>query len=204
MPYMTGHDETRPTSATKLTCDDFLGFPGFEDDGQRHELIDGEHVVAPSPTTVHQRLVAELHLALVDVVHASGVGEVFLGPYDVVLSNHDVLEPDLLVVLADQADIVTDRHVRGAPGLVVEILSPGTRQRDETLKRAVYARSGVREYWMVDPDAQTVVVCRATPAGTLDTVATLSAARSETLTSPMLPGFAIAVGELFARVHRPS
>jgi Uma2 family endonuclease len=146
---MTGHDETRPTSATKLTYDDFLGFPGFEDDGQRHELIDGEHVVAPSPTTVHQRLVAELHLALVDVVHASGVGEVFLGPYDVVLSNHDVLEPDLLVVLA-------------------------------------------------------VVVCRATPAGTLDTVATLSAARSETLTSPMLPGFAIAVGELFARVHRPS
>jgi len=125
-------DEMRPTALPKLTYEDFLSFP---DDGRRHELIDGEHFVTPSPAERHQRVLLKLVLALGNYFEAAGAGCVYCAPFDVVLSNHDIVEPDLLVILADQQDIVTEKHVRGAPAIVIEILSPGTRSRDETLKR---------------------------------------------------------------------
>jgi Uma2 family endonuclease len=126
---MDGRNEMKPTSA-KLTYDDFVNFP---DDGQRHELIDGEHYVTPSPAMIHQRLVGRLHLAIGKWLEEHPVGEVFLAPFDVVLSDHDVVEPDL-VVLSSQHDILTKLHVRGTPALVIEVLSPGTRRRDMGLK----------------------------------------------------------------------
>jgi Uma2 family endonuclease len=147
----------RPPAAHKLTYDDFLWFP---DDGRRHELIDGEHFVTPSPSERHQRVSLDLTLALGNYLRTSRVGSMYCAPFDVVLSDYDVVEPDLLVNLADQQDILTEKNVRGAPAIVIEILSPGTRARDETLKRDLYARAGVREYWMVDPDARAVRVCR--------------------------------------------
>jgi Uma2 family endonuclease len=191
---MTG-DRMRPTAARKLTYDDFVRFP---DDGLRHELIDGEHHVTPSPATVHQCLVGELHLALGNFLKARALGRVFVAPFDVVLSNHDIVEPDLLVVLGDQADIVTRLHVRGAPAIVIEVLSPGTRRRDEALKRDLYARAGVREYWMVDPDAETVRVCRWSEPGASAEETKLTAAAGDTLETPLLPGFALGLGDLFA------
>jgi Uma2 family endonuclease len=190
---MTG-DEMRPTALPKLNYDDFLSFP---DDGRRHELIDGEHFVTPSPATVHQRLVGELHLALATHLKGSRLGEVFVAPFDVVLSNHDVVEPDLLVILADQQDILTEKHVRGAPAILIEILSPGTRRRDETLKRDLYERAGVREYWMVDPDARTITVCRQIGSPEFDCTTELRAASGDVLTSRHLPGFSLALARLF-------
>ncbi len=141
--HMQSWDEVAHGAGARLTYQDFLSFP---DDGQRHELIDGEHYVTPSPATKHQRISRELLVALDLYLHQSGLGEVFYAPFDVVLSNYDVVEPDLLVVLDHQRDIVTEQHVRGAPAIVVEILSPGTRRRDQTIKRDLYARVGVREY----------------------------------------------------------
>jgi Uma2 family endonuclease len=190
---MTG-DEMRPTALPKLNYDDFLSFP---DDGRRHELIDGEHFVTPSPATVHQRLVGELHLALATHLKGSRLGEVFVAPFDVVLSNHDIVEPDLLVILADQRDILTEKHVRGAPAIVIEILSPGTRSRDETLKRRLYARTGVREYWMVDPYRRAIAVCRQTAPGELETAIELTAAAGDVLASPLLPGFSPPLAVVF-------
>ena len=134
----TRHD-MRPAALPKLTYDDFLSFP---DDGQRHELIDGEHYVTPSPATRHQRIHARLQGALFAYLRGSPIGEVFSAPFDVVLSNHDVVEPDLLVILSSQTEILTPQHVRGAPAIVVEILSPSTRRRDEMLKRALYRADG--------------------------------------------------------------
>ena len=192
---MDGWEQERPTSARKLTYDDFCGFP---DDGRRHELIEGEHYVTPSPATVHQRLVGRLQAALHAYLEGRECGEVFTAPFDVVLSMHDVVEPDLLVVLDDQQDILTDRNVQGAPALVVEILSPGTRRRDETLKRRLYERAGVREYWMVDPDGEAVTVCRQAGRGRLDTAAELTKAAGDTLTSPLLPGFELKGSYLFS------
>jgi Uma2 family endonuclease len=191
---MQGGDEMRRTAIPKLTYDDFLSFP---DDGQRHELIDGEHFVTPSPATVHQRLSVRLVRALGDYLDATGLGQVYHAPFDVVLSSHDVVEPDLLVVLDEQLDVLTPQHVRGAPAIVIEILSPGTRRRDETLKRDLYARAGVREYWMVDPDARTIRVCRWPAAGAPGPVTDLAAAAGDTLTSALLPGVRLPLRELF-------
>ena len=182
----------KPTPA-KLTYEDFLRFP---DDGLRHELIDGEHYVTPSPATVHQRLVSRLHGAFFVYFQAHSVGEVFTAPFDVVLSTHDVVEPDLLVILADQAEIVNDANVRGAPAIVIEIASPSTRRRDEGIKKNLYDRAGVREYWMVDPVSRTIAV-RAQPEGRSEAIAARLLAADDVLTTPLLPGFALPLSELF-------
>jgi Uma2 family endonuclease len=146
--------------------------------------------------TRHQRISGELFFSLRGYLGAKANGTVFAAPFDVVLSNHDVVEPDLLVILADQADILTAQHVQGAPAIMVEILSPGTRRRDETLKRALYERAGVREYWTIDPDENVVTVYRFGMSG-VPTV-TLNRGRGEVLTSPLLPEWKIAVDDLLA------
>jgi Uma2 family endonuclease len=184
----------RPESRAKLTYADFVRFP---DDGQRHELIDGEHYVTPSPATAHQRLVRELLVALHSHCRATGIAEVFAAPFDVVLSDVDVVEPDLILVLRDQASIVTHAHIRGTPALVVEILSPGTRSRDRGIKLRAYERHGVLEYWIIDPDSRRIEIWRRTDTGTLATAAGLSASAADVLTSPLLPGFALRVSEAF-------
>jgi Uma2 family endonuclease len=189
----------KPTTGEKLTYADFLRFP---DDGRRHELIDGAHCVTPSPTTAHQRLVMRLSAALAACLDASGAGEVFAAPFDVVLSEHDVLEPDLLVVLNDQVDILTERHVRGAPALVIEVLSPGTRRRDEGIKCRLYDRVGVREYWMADPAGQSVKVHRRGPGGALVQASLLTADGTIPLTSPLLPELSIDLRRLFSAPRR--
>ena len=150
-----GHqgDDVRPVShGVKLTYDDFLLFP---DDGQRHELIDGEHHVTPSPNVKHQRVQINLVRALLSYLDAHPVGEIFCAPLDVVLSQHDVVEPDMFYLSHERAaEVLTPQHARGAPELVIEIASKGTRKRDETIKRRLYERDGVSEYWVVDPEGQ--------------------------------------------------
>jgi Uma2 family endonuclease len=180
---------------TRLTYDDLQCFP---DDGRRHELIDGEHYVTPSPNTRHQRLVGRLHAGFVFYLRdRPDAGEVFLAPFDVVFTDFDVVEPDLLFVLADQRDIVTDRHVRGAPALVIEVLSAGTRRVDEKVKYRLFERSGVREYWLVDPELDLVKVYRRAADGSLPRVAELAAEDGATLATPLLPGLALPLPELF-------
>lgn len=181
------------TRDTRLTYDDFLLFP---DDGLRHEIIDGEHYVTPSPTTRHQVLLGRLHFEIERYLRAHpGNGQVFLSPLDVVFTKWDVVEPDLLFVAADQEDILTEKNVQGAPALVIEIASPGTRRRDEQIKRQLFDRGGVREYWIVDPDADVVRVFRRQPDGSLAAIAEL--ARETVLTTPLLPGLEIRLNELF-------
>jgi Uma2 family endonuclease len=181
-------------TARKLTYDDFVNFP---DDGQRHELIDGEHYVTPSPATKHQRISGRLFGELYKYFETTAVGEVFHAPFDVVLSFFDVVEPDLLVVLNDQSTIVTDKHVRGTPAIVVEILSPGTRRVDEKIKRDLYERSGVREYWIVDPEPETIAIHRRSTAGAFRRVAVLRKSKDDLFSSALLPGWSIGLTTLF-------
>jgi Uma2 family endonuclease len=179
----------------KLTYDDFLLFP---DDGLRHELIDGEHYVTPAPNRRHQALVGRLHLALGAFLEdRPDRGQLFLSPFDVVFSFHDVVEPDLVFVAPDQLDILTEKNIQGTPALVIEILSPSTRRRDEQIKRRLYDRAGVREYWRVDPDAKTIVVDRRTVDGSLERVSELSAQSADVLDTPLIPGFSVGLQRLF-------
>ena len=178
----------------RLSYDDFVGFP---DDGRRHELIDGEHVVTPAPVSRHQRVLGRLFLALANHVARNSVGEVFVAPFDVILSEHDVVEPDILFVSNERREIVRD-WVHGAPDLVVEILSPSSRRADEITKRHLYERFGVREYWIVDGEVEIVKVFRRAPDGGFGRALELRREDGDVLETPLLPGFSLGLEELFA------
>lgn len=186
-----------PTSArpdSRLTYDDFVLFP---DDGKRHEIINGEHYVTPSPDLRHQKLSGRLYLSLAEFLRAHpSAGEVYYAPLDVVLSHWDIVEPDLLFVAADQRNILTEKNVAGAPALVVEILSPSTRARDRRLKQQLFEKNGVREYWMVDPERNTVTVDRLESPGRFTRSGELGV--GAVLTTPLLPGWSLPLGPLFA------
>jgi Uma2 family endonuclease len=193
---MEGSDAMSPSARpdSRLTYDDFLLFP---DDGQRHELIDGEHYVTPSPNLRHQKLSGRLYLSLAEYLRAHPlVGEVYYAPLDVVLSPWDIVEPDLLFVAADQQHILTEKNVVGAPALVVEILSPSTRSRDQHLKQRLFEKSSVREYWMIDPERNTVSVDRLDQTAKFVRVGVLGT--EQAFTTPLLPGWALPLGQLFA------
>jgi len=179
---------------TRLTHDDYVNLP---DDGRRHELIEGELIVTPAPVTRHQRIARRLLVAIDLHLQATRTGEVFIAPLDVILSAYDVVQPDLLFVSNERRAIVQD-WVRGAPDLVVEILSPASRRADEVTKRHLYGRFDVREYWIVDPEVDAIKVYRRAADGTFPRVAELAAADGDALQTPLLPGFSIALRELFA------
>jgi len=185
---MAGSDPLMPSPGVKLTYDDFLLFP---DDGLRHELIDGEHYVTASPNTKHQRISINLAVPIGGWLELHPISQLFHAPFDVVFSQFDVVEPDLLYLSNERAaTALTSQHVRGTPELVIEISSPATRRRDETTKRHLYERSGVSEYCVIDPDIDRI---RAYPregeafAGVVE----LSADAGEILVTPLLPGLEI-------------
>jgi Uma2 family endonuclease len=195
---MAGSDPMPPSARadTRLTYEDLESFP---DDGKRREIIDGELYVTPSPNVRHQVLVGRFYLAIANhLAGRPGIGRVFLSPLDVVLSPHDVVEPDLLFVGGDQLDVLTLKNVQGAPALVVEVLSRSTRKTDEQIKRRLFARAGIREYWLVDPELDLIKVSRRGKDGSFRRVAELTAEDGDTLTSPLLPAFSLALAELFA------
>jgi Uma2 family endonuclease len=178
------------------TYSDLVALP---EDQLRHELIDGEHFVSPSPNTGHQEISKRLFRALDAHVERHHIGEVLYAPFDVKLSLFTVLVPDLVYFTTERfARVVNEKHATAAPDLVVEILSPGTRRRDKGRKRAVYDREGVREYWIVDPEARSITVLRrpGADAGLTD-VTVLTLAKDETLESPLFPGLTIPLREVF-------
>ena len=178
----------------KLTYDDYLLFP---DDRNRHELIDGEHYVTPSPNTKHQQVSSNLHYLIRSWLEAHPLGRVFFAPFDVVFSQFDVVEPDLLYLTNERmAEVVTPQHVRGAPNIVIEIGSPGTRKRDETIKKYLYERSGVDQYWIVDPETDVVRVYRREGEG-FGRVTELSRESGDVLTTPLLPGLELPLARIF-------
>ena len=174
----------------KLTVADYVETP----EGVRCQLLDGELILAAAPNNQHQRITRSLLLALHRFISDRNLGEVWFAPFDVVLSDHDVVQPDLLFVSHSRDAIITAANIQGAPDLAVEVLSPSTEGYDRGYKRELYARHGVREYWLVDPDLETIEVL--TPgAGGFVRHALYN--RRETLTSPLLPGLAVDLTAVF-------
>ena len=192
---MSGDDGvTGARAGVKLTYDDFLLFP---DDGKRHELIDGEHYVTASPNTKHQRVSGNLFWLIRRYLEEHQIGRIFYAPFDVVFSHFDVVEPDLLYMSnVRAAEILTAQHVKGSPQLVIEIGSPSTRGRDETIKRRLYERSAVDEYWVVDPDVDLVRVYRRT-GDRFARPKELSLEAGDVLTTPLLPGIELKLADIF-------
>lgn len=176
--------------SSSLTYADLEEFP---DDNIRREIIDGELFVSPSPRTRHQEIALRLAVAFHVHVSKHGGGRVLPAPFDVVLSESNVVEPDLVFIAADQAEILNDRNASGAPALLIEVLSDP--RRDRVRKRDLYARFGVGEYWLVDPDADRIEVYRlgAKGYGKPDILEP-----GETLTYDKLPGLLLDLSALFA------
>jgi Uma2 family endonuclease len=178
----------------KLTYDDYVQFP---DDGKRHELIDGEHFVTPTPNRKHQAVSSNLHGMIWSYLQQHPIGRVFSAPFDVILSKFDVVEPDLLYISRQRlTEIETSPWVKGAPNLVVEIGSPATRKRDATVKRRLYEQFGVDEYWIVDPELDTIDVYR-TVEGRYERTSQLTLERGDVLTTPLLEGLELPLLKIF-------
>ena len=141
----------------RLTYADYVHFP----DDRRWEIIEGEAFVSPSPTTRHQDIAGQIYRQISDHLDAHGGGRVFIAPLDVLLPDEhgDVVQPDVIFVSDDDAHVITDKHIRGAPTWIIEVVSDQV--RDKKVKRDLYLRHGVREYWTVDPDLREVVIHRA-------------------------------------------
>jgi Uma2 family endonuclease len=197
---MSGSDHVKPAASVaparlKLTYDDFVLFP---DDGKLHELIDGEHYVTPSPNVRHQQIQGDLFARLWNYLEAHPIGRVFSSPLDVVFSRFDVVEPDIVFLSHERANnVLTKANLQGAPELVIEIGSPSTRQRDETIKRHLYERSGVSEYWVVDPEIDVVRAYTRTADGAFERPIELSREAGDVLTTDLLPGLDLPLVRIF-------
>ena len=192
---MDGSDRVNPASpGLKLTYDDYLLFP---EDGNKHELIDGEHYVTPPPRLGHQGISGNFHFLIRSWLNEHAVGRVYYAPVGVVFSFYDVVEPDLLYLSNERmAQIATPKHMAGAPELVIEIASRSTRKRDETIKKRLYERWGVDEYWTVDPETEVVRVYRRDAAG-FGRAVELSRESGDVLTTPLLPGLSLPLDDIF-------
>jgi len=174
----------------RFTYSDYLQLP----EDKRHEILDGELYEMAAPNTRHQRVSRNLMMALIQHVQASDLGEIFVAPYDVILSEENVVQPDQLFVRKERLGIIGELNISGSPDLVVEILSPGTRSKDLEIKRKIYAAFGVQEYWIVDPEAGSIEVLCWTESGYRTEAL---AHRSGTLSSPLFPGLALDLAEIF-------
>lgn len=178
----------------KLTVADLECLP---EDGNRYELIDGELYVSKAPGWKHQRAVTKLGFLLEGYTEETGRGIVTVGP-GIIFDDYNGVIPDLVYVSPERQHLITERGLTGAPDLAIEVLSPGAKniERDRRIKLQLYSRQGVLEYWVVDPEGETVEIYRL-QENELVLVADLQ--KTDTLTSPLLPGFSCQVAEIFAR-----
>jgi Uma2 family endonuclease len=179
--------------STRLTYDDLVK---MSPDGYRYEIIDGELLVNPAPIPRHQIVVNTLTGLLFIYFRAHGGGQAMGSPIDVVFSDDTVVQPDLIVIKPERASIIGPKNIQGAPNLCIEVLSDSTRRLDEIDKRKLYERGGVDEYWIVDPELELVKIYRRAGAA-FERVAEISTETGGTITTPLLPEFALDVAEVF-------
>ena len=173
----------------RFTYSDYLLLP----ENDRRELIEGDFYVAPSPIFRHQNIAARLGAKLRIFADINSLGHVVSAPMDVVLDDENVVQPDILFVSNERSDIIKD-YIFGAPDLVIEILSPSTADRDKQLKLSLYTRYGVREYWIVDPEQNTIQVIELDTGGPN----VIRMHTSGSVTSALLPGLDVPLDEVFA------
>ncbi len=176
---------------TRHTYEDYAAL----EEGAPYQLIDGELVMSPSPTYLHQSVVWELGTSMRNFVQKRDLGSVVGAPIDVYFSDTETFQPDLVFISNERRARITEVRINGAPDLVVEVLSPSTAYYDLTKKQRVYEAHGVREYWIVDPHDRTAKIYRNTDKG----FQLHAEAREEgNVASALLDGFAADLEKLFA------
>jgi Uma2 family endonuclease len=177
-------------SSVRFTYQDYLQLP---EDG-RYEIINGELFLTPAPTTYHQRISGRIQFLLTRHVRETDVGEIFNAPCDLLLSEIDVVQPDIFFIAKERREIVEEKYVSAAPDLVVEILSESTAKRDRGIKAKLYERAGVKELWIVDPWEKSAEIFRRSEE-TFVRNALFSG--TDTLVTRVFPGLEIPLTEVF-------
>lgn len=181
----------RPTAKKRLwTYDEMVAT--LDESNQPMELWDGEIIMSPTPIPNHQRIVSRFYKLMDSLVAEKKLGEVFISPLDVILTQRRVVQPDVFFISKSRLNLVTDR-VRCAPDLAVEVISEGSWKRDRVEKKNLYEQHGVREYWIIDPEAQTIEVF-ALERGAFRLFS--KAERGETARSKLLAGFEVTWSQL--------
>ncbi len=139
------------------TAADLASMP---EDGRKYEVIGGELIVSPSPSERHQRVSIRLAQRIQAHVERADIGVAYVAPFDVLLGEYDIVQPDLLVVLKENASRISDTGLVGPPDLAIEIVSPSSARSDLIRKRATYATCALPEYWIVDPQQETILAQR--------------------------------------------
>ena len=170
------------------TYEEFMALP--EGGPVRYEIIDGELCMTPSPVTRHQKISKNLLFEIERFLRTNPLGEIFAAPVDVVFSQEppQVVVPDLVFVAAEHLSLITEKNLQGVPDLLVEILSPTTATIDRRVKHALYERVGVPEYWIVDPERNSVQVFRLSGGRYAEA---LELGLGDRLETPLLPGLSI-------------
>jgi len=176
-----------------LTVHDYRLLP---EAGPRYQLIEGDLYMAPAPNRYHQEISGNLFLLLAKYLEKHPLGKLYTAPFDVYFDEINVHQPDLVFVSIKNRPILTHAGAAGAPDFLVEILSPKTAELDKKPKRRVFARSGVKELWMIDPDTKLIHVYflqkdAERPAATYS--------EKDTFTSPHFPGLKIKGSAVFKR-----
>jgi len=178
------------TKPIKFTYEDYLHFP----EDKRYEIIDGEVYMVPSPGRDHQDASWNLEFTLGIFVKERRLGKVYHAPFDVVLSEIDVVQPDIMFISKERLNIITEKNIMGAPDLIIEILSESSEYRDRVIKKKLYSKYGVKEYWLVDPGKKEIEVMALQESG-LETVRICG--KEDILESLILKGLKIKLDEIF-------
>jgi Uma2 family endonuclease len=181
------------TNFPPLTVENYKLLP---ETGPRYQLIQGDLYMAPAPNRFHQEISRNLQFELHSYLKRNPIGKLFDAPFDVYLDEVNVFQPDLLVVLNERLGILTEEGAEGAPDLVIEILSPKTRRLDLTNKKQEYARAGVKELWIIDPEPRSITIHEFASIGVEKTQQLVE---KDTLFTDLLPGFQLALETIFER-----
>jgi Uma2 family endonuclease len=164
-------------------------------DRNRYEILDGELSVTPAPSIIHQVVLGNLHRILANYIVSKPLGKLLIAPTDVLLTGTTVVQPDLIFLAKDRLHLVTGQAIEGSPTLVVEILSPSTHQTDRVTKAQLYARYGVPQYWLIDPEERTLEAYELT---TDHYVLSVRAQNDEGFAPALFPGLSIQLADLWA------
>jgi len=179
------------TGAKPFTADDYRR---MEEDEHRYEVLEGELCMAPAPNRFHQAISRNLCRMIYTHLHTHPIGKAYNAPFDVYFDDLNVAQPDVVFVKNSTKAKLVDEGIHGAPDLLVEVLSPSTSTRDLGVKRALYAKSGVEEYWIISPELRQMQVYRLQDNPERPTNILLE---TDTHESPLLGNLQIPVAELF-------
>lgn len=173
----------------KLTYEDYVLFP---DNGKRHELINGDHYMTAAPSVQHQAIARNILFLFESYFRKTKKGIIFCSPIDVYLSNYDIVEPDLIIISSENSSIIDDKYIKGPPDIIVEILSSSTKENDLSLKKHLYEKYSVDEYWIVNPFINEIKQFILKEKGYV-----LAGTHRQVINSPQFPELKINLNEVF-------